>query len=223
MARPKAPILNAQRIRATALALVDRVGLEGFSMRKLAHELDVQAASLYSHYRTKEDLLADIADEIMSGVDVSGFDTGDWRHGLTVWARSYRSALAAHPNLVPFIAAGPGRRTEALRRADAVHGGLIAAGWPARHATMIGASTKYLVVGAATNSFARGFDDDVRVYRDRYPNLSQAHRLSEHAAAIDHESFELALSAFLDGLTQLYASLVPGGHAQPPGSPEEGE
>ncbi|MBB6000796.1 TetR/AcrR family transcriptional regulator [Streptomonospora salina] len=207
MARPRTPMLSVSGIRTAALALVDRDGLEGLSMRRLAQELDVQAASLYSHYRTKEDLLADIANEIMAEVDVSGFASGDWRSGLTVWARSYRAALAAHPNLVPVVAAGPGRREAALRRADAVHGGLVAAGWPARHATMIGASTKYLVVGAAMNSFARGFDDDVQVYRDRYPNLSQAHRLSEHAAEIDDDSFELALSAFLDGLDRTFAAL----------------
>ncbi|MFW5417115.1 TetR family transcriptional regulator [Nocardiopsis sp. CNT-189] len=204
MARPKTPILNRRGIRAAALALVDRDGLEGLSMRKLAQELEVQAASLYSHYRTKDELLADIANEIMADVDVSGFAGGDWRHGLVAWARSYRAALAAHPNLVPVIAVGPGLRDQALRRADAIHGGLVAAGWPPRHATMIGASTKYLVVGAAINSFSRGFSDDVQVYRDRYPNLFQAHRLAEHAAEIDAESFELALESFLAGLDLLY-------------------
>ncbi|MFD0774465.1 TetR/AcrR family transcriptional regulator, partial [Streptomonospora algeriensis] len=115
MARPRTPMLSVSGIRTAALALVDRHGLEGLSMRRLAQELDVQAASLYSHYRTKEDLLADIANEIMAEVDVSGFDSGDWRRGLTVWARSYRAALAAHPNLVPVVAAGPGRREAALR------------------------------------------------------------------------------------------------------------
>ncbi|GAB3212386.1 TetR/AcrR family transcriptional regulator [Marinactinospora thermotolerans] len=204
MARPKTPILSPERIRRAALDLVDRDGLEGLSMRRLAGELGVQAASLYGHYRTKDDLLHDIANEIMEKVDVSGFEGGDWRHGLTVWARSYRAALAAHPHMVPFIAMGPGRREASLRRADAVHGGLTGAGWPPRMATLIGAATKYLVVGAAINSFARGFDDDVRVYLDRYPNLSQAHRLSEHAAHIDGDGFDLALSAFLDGLADRF-------------------
>ncbi|MFJ9556617.1 TetR/AcrR family transcriptional regulator [Nocardiopsis sp. NPDC101807] len=205
MARPRTPILSKPAIRLAALTLIDRDGLDGLSMRKLAQELDVQAASLYSHYRTKEELLTEVADEVTAHIDVSGFDGGDWREGLTVWARSYRDALAEHPHLLPVVSAGPGRREEALRRADAVHGGLVGAGWPPRYATMIGASTKYLIVGAATNSFARGFDDDVRVYRDRYPNLSQAHRLAEHAAEIDDASFELALSAFLDGLTDVFA------------------
>lgn len=209
MARPKTPILSKPAIRAAALAVIDRDGLEKLSMRKLAQELDVRAASLYSHYGNKDELLAEISDEVTADIDVSGFDQ-DWREGLARWARSYRDALTRHPNLVPVAAAGPGRREEALRRADAVHGGLVGAGWPPKQATMIGASAKYLIVGAATQSFARGFDDDVRVYRDRYPNLTQAHRLPEHASEIDDASFELALTAFLDGLEGLFAQVTRG-------------
>ncbi|WP_017608972.1 TetR/AcrR family transcriptional regulator [Nocardiopsis xinjiangensis] len=207
MARPKTPILSKPAIRAAALAVIDRDGLEKLSMRKLAQELDVRAASLYSHYGNKDELLAEISEEVTADIDVSGFDQ-DWREGLSRWARSYRDALTRHPNLLPVAAAGPGRREEALRRADAVHGGLVGAGWPPKQATMIGASAKYLIVGAATQSFARGFDDDVRVYRDRYPNLTQAHRLPEHASEIDDASFELALTAFLDGLEGLFARIT---------------
>lgn len=209
VARPRTPLLSAAGIREAALDLIDRDGLAGLSMRKLAARLGVQAASLYSHYPTKDALLTAIAEEVTRDVDVSGFATGDWRHGITVWARSYRHALAAHPNMVPFLAVGPLRRPSGLRQADTIHGGLVAAGWPPREATLIGASTKYLVLGAAINSFARGFDDDARVYRDRYPNLSQAHRLAEHAEEIDNDSFELALRSFLDGLALRYAAGVP--------------
>ncbi|WP_282782751.1 MULTISPECIES: TetR/AcrR family transcriptional regulator C-terminal domain-containing protein [unclassified Nocardia] len=200
MARPKVPLLSRDRIREAALTLVDRDGLGELSMRKLAAELGVQAASLYGHYPTKDDLLDDIARGLMSRVDTSAFDTGDWRHGLMEWARSYRAALVAHPNFVPYLASGPGQREENLRAADAVHGGLVGAGWPPREATMIGAATRYLVMGSTVGSFSRGFVDDVRVYRDRYPHLEQAHLLRARADEIDSESFELALRAFVDGL-----------------------
>jgi hypothetical protein len=73
---------------------------------------------------------------------------------------------------------------------------------------MIGASTKYLVVGAAMSSFAGGFDDDIQVYLGRYPHLAGAYRLREHADKIDPDSFELALEMFLDGLTALHARVV---------------
>lgn len=208
MPRPHVPILSRERIRAAALGLVDRDGLDGLSMRKLAAELGVQAASLYSHYATKDTLLDDIANELIEQqIDVTGFDDG-WRPGLAVWARSYRAALAAHPNMVPFIAKGPGHRDASLRMADAVHGALTGGGWPSRHATMIGAATKYLVVGAAINSFSGGFPDDAGVYDDRYPHLGQAHLLREHAEAVDNDSFELALSAFLTGLDATYATVT---------------
>ena len=207
MGRPAKPLLSQQRIRDAALALIDEEGLEALSMRRLAQRLGVQAGSLYSHVPTKEALLDSVANEVVRSVDVSGFAGGDWRGGLRRWAKSYRAALAAHPHAVPFVAYGPALREVSLQRADAIHGGLVAAGWPPRYATMIGASVKYLVVGAATTSFAHGFVDDIQVYLDRYPNLVQAHRLRKHAAEIDEQSFDLALDSLIDGLDRLFESV----------------
>lgn len=208
MGRPTKPILSRERICAAALVVVDQDGLPELSMRRLARELGVQVSSLYEHVKTKDDVLQEVANTIMEDVDVSGFETGDWRHGVASWARSYRAALAAHPQIVPFLAYGPARREASLRRADAVHGGLVAAGWPPRYATLIGASTKYLVVGSAMSSFAGGFDDDVQVYVERYPHLAGAHRLRGRAGVIDRDSFELALEMFLDGLADLHARVT---------------
>ena len=115
---PRSPILSASRIRTAALHIIDRDGLDGLSMRKLAAELGVQAASLYGHVSTKDDLLHDVAAGILERVDVSGFEGGDWRHGLRSCARSYRAALAEHPNIVPFLAYGPAHREASLRRLD---------------------------------------------------------------------------------------------------------
>ncbi|MCK0091531.1 TetR family transcriptional regulator [Rhodococcus sp. HNM0563] len=207
MARPRTPILSRELIRETTLRLVDEHGLDAVSMRKIANELGVRAPSLYSHYANKDELLDDIARTVAENVDVSGFDDDDWQNALRSWARSYRNALAAHPNMVPFLAYGPSDRPVALDRADAVHGGLTRAGWPPRTATMIGASIKYIVVGSAITSFAGGFIDDIDTYNERYPHLSQAHRLREYAAEIDEDSFELVLGTFLSGLAAQYAAL----------------
>jgi AcrR family transcriptional regulator len=209
VARPRTPVLSTAGIHAAALRIVDADGLAGLSMRKLAAELGVRAPSLYGHVRSKDELLHAVANELMERVDVSRFATGDWQLGLRTWARSYRAALAEHPNMVPFLAYGPARREASLRAADAVHGGLVGAGWPPRYATMIGASTKYLVVGAAMGSFSRGFEDDVQIYVDRYPNLIDAPSLRDHADKIDADSFELALDAFLHGLDALHRTLLP--------------
>ncbi|MDR7300480.1 TetR/AcrR family transcriptional regulator [Haloactinomyces albus] len=206
MPRPSSPLLSPDRIHRSALEIIDAHGLEALSMRRLAEHLGVRAASLYNHVSTKEELLHEISNAVMDQVDISGFDH-DWATGLVTWARSYRAALAAHPNLVPFIAYGPARREAALRRADAVHGGLTRAGWPQRYATMIGASTKYLVVGGAMGSFSQGFVDEAELYGERFPNLTQAHLLRQYASEIDNDSFELALAALVEGLRQLYSEL----------------
>ncbi len=199
MPRPSTPLLSPDRIRSVALAIIDRDGLAGLSMRKLAAELGVQAASLYGHVRTKDQLLNDVASAILSSVDVSGFASG-WREGLILCARSYRSALSAHPNIVPFLAYGPARRDESLKRLDVVHGALVDAGWSRREATMIAAGLMYIVFGSALASFSSGFSPDPADYSGRYPHLDRAHLLPGVARELDRDSFELALAAFVRGL-----------------------
>lgn len=201
--RPTNPVLSRDKIRDAALRLIDRDGLAALSMRSLAAELGVQAASLYSHYGGKEQVLDAIANLLTRDVDTSGFDAG-WRAGVLTWGRSYRAALGRHPNAAPIVAAGTRERPDFLAMADRVHGGLVAGGWPPRYATMVAASVKYLVIGAATTPFGSGFADDTRVYLDRYPHLTQAHQIRQHAEEIDQDSFELALQSLVDGLAEVH-------------------
>lgn len=207
MARPAVPLLSRDRIRDAALDLIDSAGLATLSMRNLARALGVQAASLYTHYPNKDAVLDAVANLLTRQVDTTGFAEG-WQHGLRTWGRSYRAALQRHPNAAPIVAAGTGERADFLAMADGVHGGLVGHGWPPRYATMIAASVKYLVIGAATTPFGSGFADDTTVYLERYPNLVQAHRIREHAEEIDADSFELALCALVDGLEPVYAEVV---------------
>ena len=104
MPRPRTPLLSQDRIRDVALELIDDHGLSALSMRRLAGALGVQAASLYTHYATKDDVLDAVANKLIAEVDTSGFEQG-WRQGLLTWARSYHAALTAHPNAAPIIRA----------------------------------------------------------------------------------------------------------------------
>ncbi|MFJ7909339.1 TetR/AcrR family transcriptional regulator [Kitasatospora sp. NPDC096204] len=132
-----------------------------------------------------------------------------WAEALRDWARSYRAALAAHPNIVPVLAQGPGRRPNALRLADAVFGHLVESGWPRGQATRIGALMRYFVTGSALASFAAGFPADAEVYDAAdYPHLGEAHRLAGHRGTVDEGAFETGLEALLDGLALRYARLA---------------
>jgi AcrR family transcriptional regulator len=209
VARPRQPLLSRDRIVGAALALVDAEGLHALSTRRLATALGVSGPSLYNHLATKDELLDAVVDAVLGEVDTSMFaslgpDDTDWRSALARWAVSYREALAAHPHIVPAIAQGPGRRPNALRIADAVFGGLVAAGWPRREATRIGALMRYFVTGSALGSFAGGFPDDATVYQGAYPHLDQAHLLAERQQEINESAFATGLAALLDGLAARY-------------------
>ncbi|MEU1626580.1 TetR family transcriptional regulator [Streptomyces sp. NPDC020096] len=206
MARPRKPLLSRERIVTAALALVDAEGLQAVSTRRLAAELGVSGPSLYNHFRTKDEILDAVADTVVAQVDLSMFEDGThWAEALVGWARSYRAALAAHPNIVPFLAQGPGRRPAGLRLADAVFGGMVDAGWPPAYATRIGAMMRYFVAGSALGSFARGFVGDPSAYDPAdYPHLGQAHLLSEHQQRVDEGAFETGLRALVDGLAIQY-------------------
>ncbi|RKN22692.1 TetR family transcriptional regulator [Micromonospora musae] len=208
MPRPRQALLSRQRIIEAAAALIDAEGLEAFSTRRLAAELGVRGPSLYNHFATKDEILDAVADSVTSQVDVSFFGKVDWREALRRWGLSYRAALAAHPNIVPYLARGPGRRPAALAMADAVYGGLVDAGWPPARATHIGALMRYFVAGSALGSFARGFVEDPGLYAEQYPHLTQAHRLPEHQQQVDEGAFALGLDALVDGLSRTYERQV---------------
>src|SRR5699024_5877029 len=57
--------LKKERIVAEALKLLDKNGLEGVTLRKLAKELNVQAPALYWHFKNKNALVKDMAETIL--------------------------------------------------------------------------------------------------------------------------------------------------------------
>jgi AcrR family transcriptional regulator len=200
LARPRQALLTRQRIVEAASALVDAEGLDALSMRRLATELGVQGPSLYHHFGTKADILDAVADAVIEQVDVSAFGAREWPEALRLWATSYHAVLVAHPNIVPVLATGPGRRPASLAMADAVYGALIEAGFGAAQATHIGALMRYLVTGSALGSFALGFDIDPELYQ-RYPHLHRAPLLAAHHEAVDEGAFALGLDLLITGLT----------------------
>ncbi|MFJ9563255.1 TetR/AcrR family transcriptional regulator [Streptomyces fuscichromogenes] len=211
MARPRKPLLSTDRIIRAARELVDAEGLAALSTRRLAAELGVSGPSLYNHFRTKDEILEAVADSVSAQVDLSMFEElgqgagRDWRTALHDWAVSYRAALRDHPNIVPVLARGPGRRPAGLRLADAVYGAMVDAGWPPAQATSIGALMRYFIMGSALGSFAGGFVDDAGAYDPaEYPHLGQAHLLAEQQEKVDERAFETGLRALLDGLQEQF-------------------
>lgn len=105
MVRPKVPLISRRRALEVALEIVDDDGLEALSIRRLATALGVNGASLYHHFRNKEDILVGMADLVLAEVRGVGESDASWREWLPENARTLRRALLAHPALLPVVVA----------------------------------------------------------------------------------------------------------------------
>lgn len=90
--------LDRDRIAAAALALVDEKGLEGFTIRAVARQLDVTPMALYHHVRDKAELAVLVVDAAARSQPLAP-ETGDWREDLWVVAKWMRDSSLAHPAL----------------------------------------------------------------------------------------------------------------------------
>lgn len=103
MARPKVPLISKRATLEAALRIIDEEGLDALSIRRLASEFDVNGASLYHHFRNK--------DEILRGAALLALEEGrkpkppdvDWREWFIEQSRFYRRVLLNHPALVNVI------------------------------------------------------------------------------------------------------------------------
>src|SRR5258707_13922848 len=98
--------LTRERILSTALAIVDREGLDAISMRRIGEALGVEAMSIYNHVANKAAILDGIFETILGELPVAK-PASSWRLGLQARARAFRSGLRDHPNALPLFSPRP--------------------------------------------------------------------------------------------------------------------
>ncbi|WP_314171749.1 TetR/AcrR family transcriptional regulator C-terminal domain-containing protein [Streptomyces winkii] len=95
------PALDRSRVVGTALRLLNEVGLDGLTLRRLAKELNVQAPALYWHVRNKQELLDEMATAMLRDMSAGeGSAPGEappadtsWQELLAETGRGLRRAL----------------------------------------------------------------------------------------------------------------------------------
>lgn len=123
--RGRGPAITREALTAAALRVLERDGFDDLTMRKVAAELDVQAASLYWHVRNKDELLDLLAEAVMVGIELDIPD-GPWREQVRVMAHRYRDYLRSRRDAVRVVSGrfvvGP-VSTELMERSLAVFRG----------------------------------------------------------------------------------------------------
>ncbi|MFE0184465.1 TetR/AcrR family transcriptional regulator C-terminal domain-containing protein [Streptomyces olivaceus] len=182
--------MNRETVVAEALGLLDDVGLETVSTRRLAKRLGVEQPSLYYHFKTKKDLLAAMAEAAMAPHADAALPEpeDDWRSWFLDNSRSFRRALLLRRDGARLHAGStPTGDLERIRRKMTF---LVASGVPEWQAQMAMLAASRFTVGCVLEEQA---DADA-------PNPED---LPDDVPALGHEAaFEAGLALILGGLEQ---------------------
>ena len=198
--------LNRERIARAALAIADAEGLEALTMRRLAAELGAAPMAAYAHFAGKRELLAEVVDAVMGEVELPEPD-GRWRKPLRRLAMSFRSALLAHPAVMPAFHAYGARGANALTVLDRAHAILRRAGFPDEDVGRAVETIYAFALGSVSLEIAWASLDPARRHaqifalpRSAYPDLTA---VMPHVLAVDGEDrFRYGLDRILDGLAE---------------------
>ena len=80
--RPKVPLISKRKTLEAALRIIDTEGLDALSVRRLAVELNVNAASLYHHFRNKDEILVGAAQLALAEVRTPDTRDEPWQSWL---------------------------------------------------------------------------------------------------------------------------------------------
>jgi len=192
------------------MELLDREGLDAFSMRRLAQELDVGTMTVYGYFRGKDELLDGIVDEgsqVILRLIAEAEPQGSWRERMRQLMLGIRRSHIEHPAIVELRYKRPLLSPGALDVTEAGVRILRDAGLDDRTAT-----TMYRMLFVYTfgySAFGPGAgsagerDQALAALRtlppDRYPVLAGAAEEAADSMA-DRSLYELGLDAMLDGL-----------------------
>lgn len=90
--------LQRETMVRAALALLNEVGIDALSTRKLADRLGMQSPSLYWHFKSKQALLNDMAEAMLAERNAASLprEGVDWREWFAESGRSFRRALLTY-------------------------------------------------------------------------------------------------------------------------------
>lgn len=169
--------LSRERIAGATVAVLDRDGMNGLSLRRLAGALDVHATTLYWHVATRDDLLDLALDAVFGEVSLPGAHAQDWTRDITLYMHGLRTVLLRHPWSGTLASSRPLLGPNALARAEFVHAALASAGFTELDLTAAAAAISNYVIGTVATETSWQHEEEA-------PARQALHEHLHHHAAL---------------------------------------
>ena len=200
--------LSREQVLSTALDLLDEVGLEHLTMRRLATALGVQNGATYWHFHSKQALLEAMADTLLTDL-TAGLDAeSPWVERITELAHRLREALLSRRDGARLFSAAFFPLPNALAYGEAMIATLGESGLSSRDASWAADTLTYYVVGHTIEEQLavalpdRGHDATARltdaVDPQRHPHMYAA--LAHIPAPHHQEHFDYGLHLVVNGI-----------------------
>jgi TetR/AcrR family transcriptional regulator, tetracycline repressor protein len=204
-----------------ALKLLNEVGLEQLTLRLLARQLGIQAATLYWHFRSKEDLIDEMATLVLaegSAHLTPGKKSADWTAWAATFGTGLRKTLLTYRDGAKMVAGTRLTNTEYMKTAEQIGAKLVQAGFTVRQ-TVVLLSTIY--------NYTISFVMEEQAVFPRPDQRSRHYDIAERNARLDPKEFPLLRqsgpilfagfeSRFREGLELILRGAKSGGRSKTP-------
>lgn len=195
------------------MAVADRGGLPGLTIRSLAKELGATPMSVYYYVASKDELLDNLVDVVFEEIELPDPE-GDWREQMRRRAASARSRLGQHPWAIGLLESRSSPGPATLRHHDRVLACLRHAGFSRELTAHSYALIDSYVYGFALQEASLPFDGPTTlgeiahpfielVAAGEYPTMVEMATNHYLRPGYDFaDEFEFGLDLILDGLEQ---------------------
>jgi len=132
--------INREMVTHAGLKLLNDIGLEQLTLRRLGVELNVQAATIYWHFKSKQDLLDEMATTVLTeGADnlLPRRRSSDWKVWATTFGDGLRKTLLAYRDGARMVSGTRLTTTAPLTTTESIVARMVACGFALRPAVVL--------------------------------------------------------------------------------------
>jgi AcrR family transcriptional regulator len=132
--------INRDMVTRAGLILLNEDGLEQLTLRRLGVALNVQAATIYWHFKNKEELLDEMATAVLAEGAANLIpmrESSDWRVWASTFGEGLRKTLLAYRDGARMVAGTRLTNTNFLKTTERIGTQMLAAGFSIRAAVVL--------------------------------------------------------------------------------------